>query len=140
MPPQIGKLISNWGERNVLTIEYIGLILIFIGYGFVDNKWAGVFLFIADHGFFAMAIAMKTYFQKIADPQDFAPTAGVAFSINHIAAIFLPAVYGAIWVLYGAAYVFFIGAFFALISLVLARLIPHNPQKGKEFIWSKSST
>ncbi|PCI87761.1 MAG: MFS transporter [Hyphomicrobiales bacterium] len=138
LAPQIGKMVGKFGERTVLTIEYVGLIVIFTGYGFVDNKWAGVVLFIADHAFFAMAIAMKTYFQKIADPQDFAPTAGVAFSINHIAAIFLPAIYGAIWVLYGASYVFFIGAAFAVASLVLARLIPHKPVKGNEFIWSTS--
>lgn len=138
LAPQIGKMVAKLGERRVLTIEYIGLIVIFTGYGFVDNKWFGVGLFIADHAFFAMAIAMKTYFQKIADPKDFAPTAGVAFSINHIAAIFLPAVYGAIWVLYGASYVFFIGAAFAVLSLILARLIPKDPRRGNEFIWSDS--
>lgn len=140
LAPQIGKMVAKLGERRVLTIEYIGLIVIFAGYGFVDNKWVGVGLFIADHAFFAMAIAMKTYFQKIADPKDFAPTAGVAFSINHIAAIFLPAVYGAIWVLYGASYVFFIGAIFAAMSLILARLIAKAPERGNEFIWSKPHT
>ena len=139
LAPQIGKMVVNLGERKVLTIEYVGLIIIFLGYGFVNNKWGGVALFIADHAFFAMAIAMKTYFQKIADPKDFAPTAGVAFSINHIAAIFLPAVYGAIWVLYGAAYVFFIGAAFAALSLILARFVPKDPSMGNEFIWSKSN-
>ncbi len=138
--PKIGKLIAHWGERPVLTLEYIGLIVIFIGYGFVDNKWVGVFLFIADHAFFAMAIAQKTYFQKIADPKDFAPTAGIAFSINHIAAISLPVVYGLIWVNYGAQIVFFIGAIFAGFSLILARLMSSSPYKGNEFIWSKPKT
>ncbi|MCJ8324677.1 MAG: MFS transporter [Rhizobiales bacterium] len=137
LAPKIGQLIGTMGERLVLTIEYVGLVVIFMGYGFVDNRWVGVFLFIADHAFFSMAIAQKTYFQKIADPKDFAPTAGVAFSINHIAAIGLPAVYGIIWVTYGASYVFFIGAAFAAISLVLARFIPKNPAMGQEFIWSK---
>lgn len=140
LAPKIGKLIGNWGEKRVLTLEYVGLFLIFTGYGFVDNKWFGVFLFIADHAFFAMAIAQKTYFQKIADPKDFAPTAGVAFSINHIAAITLPAVYGLIWITYGASYVFFIGAFFAIISLVLARLISSDPYKGNEFVWSSPAS
>ena len=41
-----------------------------------------------------MALALKTYFQKIADPSDIAPTAAVAFTINHIAAVFLPAALG----------------------------------------------
>lgn len=137
LAPKIGLLIKNWGERRVLTLEYLGLIAIFLGYGFVDNAWLGVILFLADHAFFAMAIAQKTYFQKIADPKDFAPTAGVAFSINHIAAIGLPAVYGFIWISHGASAVFFIGAAFATVSLILARLIPKDPMKNNEFIWSK---
>ena len=42
--------------------------------------------------FFALAIAIQTYFQKIADPADIAATAGVSFTINHIAAVVMPAV------------------------------------------------
>ena len=36
---------------------------------------------------FAMAIAIKTYFQKIADPKDIASSSGVSFTISHIVAI-----------------------------------------------------
>ena len=32
-------------------------------------------LYVLDHLFFALAFALKTYFQKIADPRDIAPTA-----------------------------------------------------------------
>ena len=41
-------------------------------------------------GLVAMAIALKSYLKKIADPADMAATAGVSFSINHIAAVVLP--------------------------------------------------
>lgn len=85
------------GERRTLTLEYIGLIMVFGAYAFVENPWFAVGLYIVDHLFFAMAIAMKTYFQKIADPADMAPTAGVAFSINHIAAVVIPALFGLMW-------------------------------------------
>jgi hypothetical protein len=44
-----------------------------------------------------MSIAHKTYFQKIADPGDIAPTSGVTFSINHLAAVFLPIPLGIVW-------------------------------------------
>jgi hypothetical protein len=86
---------------------------------------------VIDHAFFAIAIAMKTYFQKIADPADIAPTAGVAFTINHIAAVVIPVVFGLVWLVSPAA-VFLIGAGMAFISLVLARMVPRDPGDGHE--------
>lgn len=132
--PQIGKLIGRWGERRSLTLEYIGLVIIFLGYAFVQNPWIAVALYILDHLFFSMAIAMKTYFQKIADPRDMAPTAGVSFTINHIAAVVLPAAYGGIWIISPAA-VFITGAALAFASLVLSRFIPLLPEAGNEVCW-----
>ena len=123
----IGKLIGKIGERRALTIEYIGLIAVFCTYGLVENpKLAGA-LYIIDHFFFAFAIAIKTYFQKIADPADIASTAGVSFTINHIAAVVLPALLGLLW-LHNHSLVFYIGAGIAALSLVIAQYIPsHYP-------------
>lgn len=44
-------------------------------------------------------IAIRTYFQKIADREDVAPTSAVTFTINHIAAVFLPALGGFLWMI-----------------------------------------
>ena len=133
--PLIGKWIIRFGERTILTVEYIGLILVFLAYAYVPTWELAVALYIIDHAFFAMAIAMKTYFQKIADPSDIAPTAGVAFTINHIAAVFIPVLFGLIWVINPAA-VFLAGAAMAFISLILARMVPLAPKEGNEFVWS----
>jgi predicted MFS family arabinose efflux permease len=135
MAPKIGKLIIHFGERNALTFEYIGLVLIFISYAFVNNHYIAAGLYLADHAFFAMAIAIKTYFQKIADPADIAPTAGVAFSINHIAAVGIPVIMGIIW-LKSPGTVFLIGAAMAFTSLLLSRLIPANPAPELETVWT----
>ena len=135
--PRIGRLIGYWGERKALTLEYIGLILVFVAYAFVANPWVAVGLYIVDHLLFSMAIAQKTYFQKIADPRDMAPTAGVAFSINHIAAVLLPAVYGVLW-LWSPSAVFLTGALLAGCSLALARLVPAEPLPGRETEWRRS--
>ena len=129
--PKIGKLIGLWGERKALTIEYIGLIAVFTAYAFVSSAWIAAVLFVVDHLLFSMAIAQKTYFQKIADPRDMAPTAGVAFSINHVAAVILPVFYGMLWIISPAA-VFLTGAALALISLILSRLVPLKPEPGYE--------
>ncbi|WP_428642841.1 MFS transporter [Roseibium sp.] len=131
LAPKIGKLIVRFGERKALILEYIGLILVFVCYAFVTNATLAASLYVIDHAFFAIAIAIKTYFQKIADPADIAPTAGVAFTINHIAAVVIPVVFGLIWLVSPAA-VFLAGAGMATVSLFLATLIPSHPDAGKE--------
>ena len=135
--PQIGKLIGHIGERSTLSIEYFGLILVFIGYAVVESAAWAIALYILDHLFFAMAIAKKTYFQKIADPADIAPTAGISFTISHIAAVVVPIGFGVIWLTSPAA-VFYAGAAMAAVSLVLARLVPKNPIEGGETTLTKS--
>jgi hypothetical protein len=131
LAPKIGALISSIGERHALTLEYIGLIIIFLSYSVVEDGNLAVALYILDHIFFSMAIAIKTYFQKIADPADIAATSGISFTINHIAAVVLPAALGLVWVINHNA-VFVIGAVIATCSLVLAQLIPDVPAWGRE--------
>ncbi|HJM14883.1 MAG TPA: MFS transporter, partial [SAR86 cluster bacterium] len=128
---RIGQLIGRFGERRALTFEYIGLIMVFIAYGLVQNATIAAFLYILDHMFFAMAIAISTYFQKIADPKDMASSAGVSFSINHIAAVIIPAILGLVWI-WSHSLVFYIGALFALLSLIAAQFIPKAPSPNQE--------
>ena len=138
--PLLGRAVARWGERKALCVEYFGLICVFLGYGGI--YWFGwgvmmaAFLYVMDHVFFAMALALKTYFQKIADPRDIAPTAAVAFTINHIAAVFLPASLGYLW-LVSPSSVFVLAAVMAGISFCLAMLIPRHPEPGNETIFAR---
>ncbi len=128
---RIGRFIGVVGERKALMFEYVGLIFVFVGYGLVQAaEWAAA-LYVVDHLFFALALAIKTYFQKIADPADMASTAGVAFTINHIAAVVIPVTFGVIW-LVSPASVFYIGAGMAAVSLLLSLNIPAKPEEGNE--------
>ena len=128
---KIGCLISRWGERKALVFEYVGLIFVFTAYAFVENQWFAASLYVIDHFFFALAIAIKSYFHKIADPKDIAATAGVGFTINHIAAVFIPAAFGFVWLIWPGA-VFLAGTAMAACSLVLALNVPRNPEPGNE--------
>jgi len=136
--PKIGRLIHRFGERKALIFEYVGLTFIFAGYAFVESSYLAVFLYIADHLFFSIAIALKTYFQKIADPADIASSAGVSFTINHIAAVFIPVVFGLVW-LYSPSLVFLAGAGMAIVSLLLALNMPAKPVAGNEVLLGKFS-
>jgi len=135
LAPKIGLLVKHWGEKRTLTLEYIGLMIIFSSYAFVDNVLIASLLYILDHVFFAMAIALKSYFKKIANPADFASTAGVAFSINHIAAVILPFLLGFLWIV-SPALVFLTGTVFAFISLMFSQLVPLQPEQGLETVLS----
>jgi hypothetical protein len=134
--PMMGKIVFIKGERFVLMLEYIGLSLVFMAYGGIYWLGWGVIvgaaLYVIDHMLFGLAFALKTYFQKIADPEDIAPTAAVAFTINHIAAVFLPALLGYLWVVSPGA-VFGLAAALAMGSVGLSALIPRHPEKGNEW-------
>lgn len=133
LAPRIGRLVGRWGERSALIFEYVGLIVVFTAYAFVTSGRVAIGLYIIDHLFFALAIAMRTYFQKIADPADIASTAGVAFTINHIAAVLIPAAFGLLWLVSPGA-VFLCGAAMAGVSLLLSLLVPRNPAEGNEVV------
>ncbi|HEY8596407.1 MAG TPA: MFS transporter [Devosiaceae bacterium] len=129
--PRVGAMIIRYGERAALSFEYLGLVIIFTSYAFVTDPNVAAALYVIDNAFFALAIAQKTYLQKIADPQDMAPTSSVAFTINHIIAVVMPASFGLIW-LFDPAFVFLTGAALSLCSLVLAQLVPRDPDAGNE--------
>ena len=133
---RIGRMIGRIGERNALMVEYAGLCLIFCGYALVESSGLAACLYVLDHLFFALSISMKTYFQKIADPADIAATAGVSFTINHIAAVGIPVAFGLLW-LSSHALVFYLGAAMAVSSLLLATLIPRRPEPGRETRWAR---
>jgi hypothetical protein len=133
---RVGGMIGRVGERTAMTIEYVGLIIVFTAYAYVENPYLGAALYVIDHMFFALAIAMSTYFQKIASPGDIASSAGVSFTINHIAAIVVPVALGMVWIVSPAA-VFLIGAGFAVCSLLLSQNIPARPDEGNEVKWGR---
>jgi hypothetical protein len=141
--PWLGGLVARLGERRTMVMENVSLIVVFAGYAIAAEGllggWGGLVagaLYIVDGVFFTLTIAQRTYFQKIADPEDMAPTAGVAFTINHIAAVVIPIIFGLIW-LWSPAVVFLIGAAIATGSLALAFLVPHEPDHGRETILSR---
>jgi len=138
--PLMGRAVFRYGERNTLIFEYVGLALVFLAYGGIYMFGWGVVLaavlYIVDHILFSLALALKTYFQKIADPGDIAPTAAVAFTINHIAAVFLPAALGYLW-LVSPAGVFVLAAAMAGVSLMLALMIPRHPEPGNETVFAR---
>lgn len=122
LSPMIGKAIIRFGERKVLSLEYLSLIFIFVAYAMTDSKAVIALLYILDHVFFNFAIAIRTYFQKIGETGDIAPSMAVGFTINHIAAVFFPVIGGLLWMVdYRIPFV--CGAGMSMISLIAVQQI-----------------
>jgi hypothetical protein len=137
LAPRLGALISRLGERRTMILENVVLIGVFAGYATTADARVAAALFILDGVFFTLVIAQKTYFQKIGDPADMASTAAVAFTINHIAAVVIPVLFGLIG-MNSPALIFWLGAGIALCSLMLALLVPDDPAAGNETVLAGS--
>lgn len=127
LSPMIGKAIVLFGERKILTIEYTSLVFIFLTYAFTDSKIIVAIMYILDHIVFNFSMAIKTFFQKIADPKDIAPSMAVGFTINHIAAVFIPAVGGILWMI-DYRIPFYLGIILSIGSLIGTQLIRVRPK------------
>ncbi|SFL50758.1 Major Facilitator Superfamily protein [Desulfomicrobium norvegicum] len=122
LSPMIGRAVNRFGERRVLTLEYASLFFVFLGYAFTDSKLMVAVLYILDHIFYNFAMAIRSFFQKIADPRDIAPSMAVGFTINHIVAVVIPIAGGLLWMVdYRIPFVG--GAVLSLVSLAFVQCI-----------------
>lgn len=116
----IGKAINRVGERCISSIEYSGVIVIFLVYAFSGSRNLVMLMYIFDNILYNFDVAIRTYFQKVADPADIASSMSVGFTINHIAAVFLPALGGYFWMIdYRIPFV--AGSFLGVVSLLAAQ-------------------
>ncbi|OHX64841.1 MFS transporter [Flammeovirga pacifica] len=124
--PIIARLLNRFGERKMLSFEYVSLIVVFLCYATIENRWVVAGLYVIDHIFFSFSIGIKTYFQKTADPKDIAPSMAVGFTINHVVAVFLPLLGGYIW-LQDWTLPFYGGAFLCVLSLLFTQFMKVKP-------------
>jgi predicted MFS family arabinose efflux permease len=124
-----GQLVGRLGERLALSISFFTLALVFVGYAYVKVLPLLFALFILDNILFGFGISLTTYFQKIAvTPGEITSNLSAEQAINHIAAIVVPLIGGAVWELYGAQAPFLFGVVVVLAGLILAQRIRTAPE------------
>jgi hypothetical protein len=128
--PLIGRAVNRFGERMVLSVEYAGLFLVFTGYALTESALLAGLLYVVDNVLFNFAMAIKTFYHKIADPGDIASGMAVGFTINHVAAVFIPALGGLLWLANYRA-VFFGAVFLSGLSLILSQFVTSELSKAK---------
>jgi len=115
--PIIGRLVDKLGERTMLSLSYAGLFFVFVGYATIKNVTHLYVLYCIDNFLFVGRIALMTYLNKIAQPEDLKPTLAMGVTMNHVAAVSVPLIGGLMWVSFGYHIIFIGGAIFTLISL-----------------------
>lgn len=122
MAKLVAQGINKFGERIVLSTEYVSLILIFLAYAFIEDRTTMIVLYVANNIFYNASMAINTYFQKTGEQQDIAPSMAVGFTINHISAVVIPVIGGALWML-NWRIPFIAGACVAALSLFFAQKV-----------------
>jgi predicted MFS family arabinose efflux permease len=124
----VGNAIDIKGERFVLSLEAIVLIIICMGYSFAaDIAPAGVAVviisacYIIDNSLSVVEMARSTYVRKIAvHPDDVTPTLSAGTSFDHVIAMSVPFLGGLLWAKMGYKYVFIVAALIALLNLFMS--------------------
>lgn len=125
---QLGRLVARFGERRVLSWNFVGLVLVFVGYAYIKVLPVLFALFILDNVFFGFNVAVDSYFQKIArSPEEITSNVSMAQTINHVSALVVPVLGGVVWEQISPSATFIFGAGIAAISLALTQLIPRAP-------------
>ncbi len=125
--PTVGRWVDRFGERRMLSLSYIGLIVVFLGYATVKDRPTLYVLYCIDNLIFFGGIALTTYIYKIAPAEDLKPTLSMGVTMNHISSVAAPLAGGFIWYFFGYEVIFFAGAALAFISLIASQWV--NPEK-----------
>lgn len=126
--PALGAAIDRVGERTIIMLESLALVLVCLGYGFAGNLLpvsVALFVvyacFVGDNLLFTCQMARATYLNKIlADKNDLTPTLSMGVSVDHAVSMSIPFFAGLVWEHMGFQYVFLLAAVLAGINFWVA--------------------
>ena len=124
--PVLGRAIDRFGERLILQIEAVMLVVVCLGYGFSKFLFpeSTAFLFVCgfyllDQMLMSVNMARSMYIKKIAIDEKHIQTALIAGqTIDHIFSLSIALLGGVIWNVFGFQYVFLLGIVIAAVNFV----------------------
>jgi predicted MFS family arabinose efflux permease len=96
MAPYFGRLIDRVGERVMLSSSYLALALCFVGYATVHNVWFLAAMLLGINLLITMRIGLSSYVNRIAPPEELAPTLSAGVSVNHLSSVSVSLVAGSL--------------------------------------------
>ncbi|MFW6437743.1 MAG: MFS transporter [Armatimonadota bacterium] len=145
----LGDLIDNWGERRLLMLDGVALVLICLGYAFANNiglpegwpVWVLYGCYIGDQLLFGIENARSSYLAKIAErPEDVSPSLSMGITLNHAISMLVPFIGGKfLWDVYGYESVFLAAAALSVLTIIAASRVrtPEISDRAEEEIEEK---
>jgi predicted MFS family arabinose efflux permease len=127
----LGRAIDRYGERLILQLEAVLLVLVCLGYGFSKFLFPAETAFLLICGFylldqmlFSVSMARSMYIKKIAlDESHVQPALTAGVTIDHVFSISIALLGGVIWNAFGFQYVFLLGIVIAALNFIAASFI-----------------
>lgn len=137
----LGKMIDRFGVKNMMFVDALSFIVIYIIYGIfvwgistdtLAREGLPVImifvLFVLDRMSMQIGVVKSIYLRNIAmDVDEITTTLSTGTSLDHIVSIAAASLSGIIWTYFGSQWVFFMAAFFSLGNLIIAYKV--NPEK-----------
>lgn len=129
--PALGIAIDRLGERTIIMLESLALVVVCLGYGFAKELFPiplALFVvyacFVGDNLLFACLMARATYLNKIVENKnDLTPTLSMGVSVDHAVSMTIPFFAGLLWEYVGFKYVFLVAAILAMVNFWVATRI-----------------
>jgi predicted MFS family arabinose efflux permease len=126
---QLGRITDRFQERNILSFYYVFMIAVYLFLGFASNVWVVIVVFVLARIAMGLAVALDSYFQKIAPSEEITSNVSMRTTIDHAAAILVPLIGGILWKSVGYYATFLMGVAMVTASLALSRFIKPRGQR-----------
>jgi predicted MFS family arabinose efflux permease len=122
--PLAGRLTDRMGERRTLPSYFAGLVAVFVLYTVLDDVRGLYAVFLLDSALWSLRVGISTYAKRLVPDRDRTRLLAMGVTFNHVGAVTLPLVGGALYAAWGYRFPFWCGAAIALLSVAVARRVP----------------
>jgi predicted MFS family arabinose efflux permease len=116
--PLIGRLIDRLGEQRALSLNYVFVALVFLGYAFVPSPSVIYGLFVVDNVLTGFDIAVSTHAGRIIPRHELSSSLATGTTINHIFGVLVPVMGGLLWSWFGPQVPFLMGVGIVVVAMI----------------------
>lgn len=129
--PWIGRMVDQYGERQMLSIVNVAYLFALGGYALVDNVYIASLCYVIYSFIFPFSsIGAATYLRKVAVGREIAPSLAMGVTLQHMAAIVVPVTTGYILNYVGFQVPFLIASGFAIMTFFVTQRLDPTTQKS----------
>jgi MFS family permease len=118
-----GRAVDRFGSRVVLSVYFASLAVLFVLYAAADDLRFLFILYVADSALSTLRVALPAYANRVAAPGERTQLLALGVTVNHVGAVALPLIGGALYAVWGHALPFLVGAAAAAVSVFIAQFI-----------------